>query len=61
MKGSVLLVISLVLILVSVLVSGHVLPPKSTLSLSIALFSRVVGVICFLIGVLRIRREKQSA
>ena len=61
MKGSVVLVISLVLILVSVVVPGHVLPADSSPAQAIKAISRVTGVIFFIIGLLRVRREKRSA
>jgi len=61
MKGITLISISLVLILISFIVPGRLLPADSSLSMVVALSCRVPGVICFIFGVMRLRREKQAA
>jgi hypothetical protein len=62
-KGKLLLLIALPLIFVSVLgeklklIDQH----SSSLAMLAMIFCRVGGVLCFIIGVLRIRREKKQA
>jgi hypothetical protein len=61
MKGITLISLSLVLILISFIVPGRLLPADSSLSMVVILSCRVPGVICFIFGVLRLRKEKQAA
>jgi hypothetical protein len=61
MKGITLISISLVLILISFFAPGRLLPADSSLSMVVALSCRVPCVICFILGVLRLRREKKAA
>ena len=60
MKGITLLWLSLVLVALSILVPGRLVAADSYPGLLIGLL-RVPGVICLIIGLIRLRREKQSA
>jgi hypothetical protein len=60
MKGQTLLVLALIFILSSVLLP-QMLNMQDPIYADVIRFLRVPAVICFIIGVLRIRREKGSA
>jgi len=62
-KGKLLLLIALPLIFVSVLGEKLKLVDQhpSSLAMLVMIFCRVAGAICFIIGILRIRRENKPA
>lgn len=57
MKGITLLVIGLVLIAASIFAPKYVSADSRSM---VALLTRVPGIICFLIGLLRLNRERHS-
>jgi hypothetical protein len=60
MKGQTFLLLGLIFILASVLIP-RVLNMQDPIYADLMRLLRVPGIICFIIGVLRIRREKKSA
>lgn len=60
MKGTTLLLVALICILASVVIP-RVLPMQNPVYDDLFRLLRVPGIICFLIGLLRMRREKKSA
>jgi hypothetical protein len=57
MKGITLLIIGLILILASVVVPKLLGPDSSSL---VVVLTRPAGVICFLIGLIRLNKERKS-
>jgi hypothetical protein len=60
MKGKTLLRIALIFILASVVIP-RVLPMQNPVYDDVFRLLRVPGIICFLMGLLRMRKEKKSA